>query len=435
MTQDFTLMHPTDEYWIDGHVGPSSPPYSPEAEDSERVIQTWSAQGPDTAGVVDEFWSPSGCFLYDSPLVSISLGRRVWGPRQPVYGFNGVVHGAVKLNQKCSHVFRLELLGKVKVTASNRGMIAGVVDRDLLTSTVVLSSPPSGKFAPTEQCFPFSIPWPSYVKGETSLLPPSYTVWSPAFSAEFEYCVRVDIYRKGLRRHEVKMIPILYFPKTWPSHPPPRSDAIFDRDVTPDGYKTITLPPEWPSDACPKERAKATMPVVQFSFPSGVTHASGHPIPLRVSIHSNGAPALAKLLIQGVEVQVIRRMVAWSESGHVAGGRENVICKGTLIETDTSQEGSAVSYHEVVPGEPGSEQSWVFTGVAEVAYFIRVAIACPKGTVNFIPTYKHIARIQVSSEPWGTRERELLQFGGVSAPAIRMGHARSELRPVSSVAW
>jgi hypothetical protein len=89
------------------------------------------------------------------------------------------------------------------MTTSDRGMISEIVNRDIVTSPVVLSCPERGECSPTEQAFPFSIPIPSYVSGDTSPLPPSYAWWAPTFSCEVEYCVKVDVHRKGLRRHEM----------------------------------------------------------------------------------------------------------------------------------------------------------------------------------------------------------------------------------------
>jgi len=89
------------------------------------------------------------------------------------------------------------------VTTSERGLVFEAVNRKLVASSVVLSSPPRGEFAPTEVNFPFSIPFPSYVSGGAASLPPSYVSWSPSFTSEVEYCVRVDVHRKGLRRHEL----------------------------------------------------------------------------------------------------------------------------------------------------------------------------------------------------------------------------------------
>jgi hypothetical protein len=92
------------------------------------------------------------------------------------------------------------------VTLSDRGLISEQVHRDLLKSATVLSCPPRDAFTPTNECLPFAIPFPSDVTGGTSPLPPSCAWWSPAFSAEVEYCVRVDVHRKGLRRHEMYVL-------------------------------------------------------------------------------------------------------------------------------------------------------------------------------------------------------------------------------------
>lgn len=89
------------------------------------------------------------------------------------------------------------------MTTSHRGMLSEVIDHSIVSSNVVLSCPSAGEFSPTGEWLPFSIPFPSFVNGGTSPLPPSYAAWSPAFSAEIRYCVKVDIFRKGLRRHEL----------------------------------------------------------------------------------------------------------------------------------------------------------------------------------------------------------------------------------------
>jgi hypothetical protein len=197
----------------------------------------------------------------------------------------------------------------------------------------------------------------------------------------------------------------------------------------------------------------AVLTQLQLSVPSGVTYSSGHSIPLKLTVQSEDAPALASLLIQGVEAQLAKHVVAWANGDQVVGRREITLSNANFITTDTSQEGLAVSYFELPLGESGKEQSWVVGGILEIAvsllgcpafslseawlcqYLIRVLVRCPGGAANFVPTYRHVSRIGVSSEPWGTREHELRQFGGFSAPAIGLSDPRLELRPPSSVAW
>ncbi len=176
-------------------------------------------------------------------------------------------------------VYFSQLQGRVKVILSDRGLISEQVHRNLLTSAIVLSCPPRDVFTPTEECLPFVIPFPSHVAGGTSPLPPSCAWWSSTFTTEVEYCVRVDVHRKGLRRHELyvlschafvfdpvsrRIIPVMYLPKTWPSHPISSRESIFGSLSSSTVYKTVSLHPVWPPDVPPK--AMATVPTVEASF-------------------------------------------------------------------------------------------------------------------------------------------------------------------------
>ena len=95
-----------DESWADYQsLGPASPPYSAEILGSEHVLEA-SSSAP---GNVNLLSSPADTFLYESSLVTVDLGRRVWVLQKPVYGRNDVVQGTVKLCRKCTHVYRLEV--------------------------------------------------------------------------------------------------------------------------------------------------------------------------------------------------------------------------------------------------------------------------------------------------------------------------------------
>jgi hypothetical protein len=106
MTRVFTS---ADESWADDQIfGPASPPYSAGVLGSERVLEA-SSTSPTPTGNSDLPSTPTDTFLYESSLVSVDLGRRIWGLRQPVYGHNDLVQGTVKLHGKCTHVYRLEV--------------------------------------------------------------------------------------------------------------------------------------------------------------------------------------------------------------------------------------------------------------------------------------------------------------------------------------
>jgi hypothetical protein len=76
---------------------------------SEGTLSVSSLPKSTSSDGGDTLWSPSTSFLYESPLVTVTLGRRVWGLKQPAYGFNGIVQGAIKLSRKCTHVVRVEV--------------------------------------------------------------------------------------------------------------------------------------------------------------------------------------------------------------------------------------------------------------------------------------------------------------------------------------
>jgi hypothetical protein len=172
---------------------------------------------------------------------------------------------------------------------------------------------------------------------------------------------------------------------------------------------------------------------------------------LRLSIESTEAPALALLLIQGLEAQLVKYMVARTQSGRVVGGREIVLSRGNVTEIDTTEEGFANSYFDLTLGEPGKEQSWAIDDDIKVTvscllrilkrtdfvlieqYLIRVSVSCPDSAVNFVPTYKHASRIGVATETWAPHERGLLGFGGFSDPAIGMSDERLEAQRELSV--
>jgi hypothetical protein len=76
---------------------------------SEGTISVSSFLGSTPSDGGDPLWSSTSSFLYESSLVTVTLGGRMWGLRQPAYGFNGIVQGAIKLSRKCTHVVRVEV--------------------------------------------------------------------------------------------------------------------------------------------------------------------------------------------------------------------------------------------------------------------------------------------------------------------------------------
>ena len=82
----------------------------------------------------------------------------------------------------------------------------------IVKETVQLPNPNAGTaqpgesaFYPTDYCFGFNLRFPEHFKtpkGVQASLPPTYTSWSPGMTCEVSYFIKVDVVRKGLRRHE-----------------------------------------------------------------------------------------------------------------------------------------------------------------------------------------------------------------------------------------
>ena len=117
----------------------------------------------------------------------------------------------------------------------------------------------------------FAIRFPTHIDDQEDPLPPSYTVYQPGMSTEIRYSFRVDIIRKGFRRHEKYVgfffvavdvastltcglprgyrlvVPLLYLPKSRPMSPPmeelswPRTGVLIGSD----SISTTMLQPSW----------------------------------------------------------------------------------------------------------------------------------------------------------------------------------------------
>ena len=72
---------------------------------------------------------------------------------------------------------------------------------------MVLFAAAPGQSTTHRGSYPFAVQFPASVEGGTDALPPSYTLYQPGVMTEISYSFRVDIVRKGLRRHEKYALP------------------------------------------------------------------------------------------------------------------------------------------------------------------------------------------------------------------------------------
>ena len=108
------------------------------------------------------------------------------------------------------------------VTASYGGSVAAASDKVILSQTAKLfeaaNSNPSGSDGSkpsatlSGESFNFSLPFSTYVLNGRDALPPSQSLSQQGTYCSVDYIVRVDIVRKGLRRHERCVSPFALVP-------------------------------------------------------------------------------------------------------------------------------------------------------------------------------------------------------------------------------
>ncbi|KAI0316786.1 hypothetical protein OF83DRAFT_1059772 [Amylostereum chailletii] len=421
--------HYYDTHADDDSPAPYLPPYSPDALDSERVLpDDHSSPSLLTQPLriinAEQLWSGSHSFVYESAMMQISMGTRFWGLDTPAYGAHGLVEGTLRLGKKCTHTYKVTatLLGKGRITATSRGVITDVCDRLLVSDTIPLSPGPcEDEFYPTESPFSFCIPFPPSAPDGKDPLPPSFAAWLPGILCEIEYVLKIDMYRKGMRRHEGRIIPLQYLPKSWPPHAPFRQNIMHLSSSGRAQLRIVRLLETRPADGSRTSTSDPSATSVLASFPAANHVSSGHHVSFKITVRSPSSPALAHLYAQGVDVTLFKQMRVYVDNGRrVIGGRKVTLGQGLVVETDVSHEGYATLRCDVTVGEPGAEQSWGVDGLMEIAHYIHVSVRIPEGTGIVAPSYLHDERVFIATEPWGTRERELLQLGGMSAPALGM---------------
>ncbi|GJE86962.1 hypothetical protein PsYK624_030450 [Phanerochaete sordida] len=368
--------------------------------------------------------------------MSIDVGEFPYVVMCPAYGFNGVVEGVMTIRKKCTFVSQITatLQGSVSTSAADHAKVAipGLSKVSLFDRTITLFSAPQVQDAQALQSvaadtqYRFSIPFPTYIDGRSTVLPPSHTAIHPGVALEVAYTLQLSITRKGFfRRNEVCTIPVLYLPKTRPPLPtllelPPVSadGELYDR------VKAIALTPTWPSTCQARELSQgAALPSVQAFLPLPRCYPSGEPIPIALKISSPASPALTKLYFPNIEVQLVRRRRLYVGTQKQYSLRENVVGTAVIDRTTCPSFGECCLIMRLEAGAMGKECSWSVENIVDVLYIIRFCVRPPKDTPH-LPLFRHEEVVQLTSDPYESLETEMLT-GNISAPAYGL----TSLRP------
>lgn len=422
------------------------PPYDPSSP-LPGYITSGSLASP--TGTISLLSSNSqiGEYNYKSDHLHINLGPRRWGTRFPIYGLQSDVEGTVSFAKKCSHVVSVTvtLEGKVAITASRGGSLAAASDEVILSQSAKLfeacNSDSTGRDSPkpsatlSGDCFNFSLSFPTYVKNGRDPLPPSQSLSQQGTHCTINYTVRVDVTRKGLRRHERITIPIMYLPR---STPPGQVQLGLIHDLL--GYGTEE---DWfvAVDLSSSKSARPALEKLQISaqltLPSPKIYTSGDSVPLVLTLSCSKLPSLPQLLAKAnsLSIHLIRRAEIVTGSGDSL--QETIVSKAEPKYTDNSSEGVSRSYWALQLGKNQRHISWKINGSAEVKYLVRVAFKpLPCSMVKQLPAFQHDEVVKLTSDPWldpiiAEELRHLPSLG--LAPAGLTANQRSQSDPRSSL--
>lgn len=135
----------------------------------------------------------------------------------------------------------VQLHGDIVIRTSNFGQVAGQESIRFLRQSVTLYSSSRLTQSATpwdiEHRFSFALPTYVQIKGQRTPLPASFTAFLLGTDCGISYVLKIDMVRKGFRRHETWVfprctkfdkghsqapsirVPISYLPKSSPSHP------------------------------------------------------------------------------------------------------------------------------------------------------------------------------------------------------------------------
>ncbi|KAF9452844.1 hypothetical protein P691DRAFT_148967 [Macrolepiota fuliginosa MF-IS2] len=388
---------------------------------------------------------PACDWMFETKQMRINLGPRLWNLHSPSYGLNGRIEGTIRLSGDHDRIesVTMTLEGRIRITGSQRTAMSADTVTTLVSRTMTIyDCTEADSFSFDEDhAFSLTIPQNAEIKGQLTKLPPSHFSDNQLFSSEVFYTVKFELKRKGmgLKKHESKVVRVLYFPKSTPTEPPmhtiPRPSRrqrdtelyrLYDR------VKTASLTPYHPivGKSKPKRSTSSLDNFGQCAFlslPHPQCYASGQIIPFTLSLVFPDDPALGQLLTRSIRIQLLRRVSVWKRGSDLMQ-RDTLVSVATLRYGREYREGIIFLKGEVQAGDPGKEVSWALDGVAEVQYVLRVTLKPPTNLIGSIPCFKHEEVLKLTTDSWGILDRELSSTGGTPTPAIGLatGIRRSE---------
>ncbi|KAG6909834.1 hypothetical protein DXG01_015107 [Tephrocybe rancida] len=146
---------------------------------------------------------------------------------------------------------------------------------------------------------------------------------------------------------------------------------------------------------------------ITLSLPSPRCFTSGEPIPFVLSFVFPKDPMLASLLGPTAQIHLSRQVTVSRNGGKANVQRDTCLSSAELRTLKEFREGVILLRGDIQAGTPGGEASWRLENVIEV---------------------QHEEIVEITTDYWGTLERELASVGGTPMPAL--GLAKSLRRDI-----
>ncbi|PBK72499.1 hypothetical protein ARMSODRAFT_761263 [Armillaria solidipes] len=389
----------------------SAPVYSQDSSSSELLLQhdAASSSGP-------------GRWIYTTKHMEVDFGPRMWGPSYaPCYGLNGKIEGSIRFSGNLSSVTKVTLTLEGRIITSERR------SSTFLSCTIPVYIPFTTSSPQWNDSCSFSLHIPTEINtnGSVSSMPPSFSCYNCDTMCDVSYSIKVCMVRKknGFCMHESRLIPVMYLPKSEPYEPSPVQ-------MTPTKVQETSLSSMTPQWIDSKNGHRPVCPpgsfhdVIFISLPSA-DFASGNRIPFSVSLDIAKYPLLSQVSDENIHVALVNRVSLWSSASSKPICSKRQIASGSVNSRHESQ-GKVFLRGSIQAGCAGRESSWRLGGVASVEYILRVYVTVPKHLLRKMPTFRHETAITLTTDEYGTSQRELKTMGCIPTPALGLQITHSD---------
>ncbi|KAG8928836.1 hypothetical protein FRC02_006411 [Tulasnella sp. 418] len=361
-------------------------------------------------------------FEYRSSRMKLDMGARGAPTTQyPAYGYGDRVEGSLEITSlKNVEKVELKFQGSIKLVATERGYEESAGSKILFSySELVYSSETPASSSPTELHHHFSFTLPSQCMESPDLLPPSSLLLFPGIECHIAYDVKVDMFKKGFRKHETVGTRILYLPKTSPpaqrteahtySPPSPSASSSNEKtDAANSGWKTSIMRGEVPLDTV-KDL------LVEMALPRPLSYKSKTPIPVHFLFSNSPDSTFPDLIASNATISLYKNTTLFHRG--YAIHREQLLGKGDFGKAWKSHQESNTWTAEgsVVGGKTNGEISWQVDGFVSVEYAIRVEVKPSPALKGVIPSYSRTENITLTTHSW---EEAFQRDGILDGPAL-----------------